>query len=208
MLRALVVLITAGTLLTGCATTPMDHRVAEIERAIAGMNSEDGFIDDNGLTLAGFEYFFGTSTLLSLDDWRKLTPGEKEDLLAKRGGLVARSLWVIQRNADIAAGIRAENPKVSAFEISQAIDNLGSEAVANCIESRTLVDDFCILILANIASRKEMNEASIQIAEYTKAMSDRRRMSQFNPLIHRSMMPPPARPMPKLPNSLRNRPQR
>lgn len=163
----------------GATGTSVDHRLAEVEQVVSKFHPDAMASEKEGLTALGYELFFpGRDIRSGLNVWRKLGPLQRLSYLERNASPFVRGVWAGGRNRELIEYIKGKSPESTPEEINQVIENLGVQAVQNCLESKTMHVDLCILMLGRIGSYEEINQARQVLAEHTNRLVSRTRGSK------------------------------
>lgn len=170
-LIAIILLVTPSHGATG---TTADHRLIQVER-IWKKFDPNLMLSRDGLTSAGYEVFFpGRDIAKGLYEWRRMTPLERLVFLQQEGDTLSRGLWASQRNDELSSDFKGKHPEMTDEDVGEVIENLGIEAVRNCLASKPPIHpDLCILFLARIASPREIRSAQHDVGWYLWYLSTR-----------------------------------
>jgi hypothetical protein len=176
--------------LSGCTTAPTvtDLHVAEVSRAIAA-DFEKVFSDEGDLTPYGYETFFGKSYGNDFATWQSMKPAEKLAFLETSPLVVARSLFVWERDKELKSAFKTQNPQLSDFDINLhfvSTDEVSALEVP-CIKEKWMAVDTCVFFFTPVADITAQNEAERRIDQYRKEIMLRQRGQTAMDMARRSM---------------------
>ncbi len=149
------------------AVTLTEQQVKQIELIHRHSDMNDWVSGKSGLTPIGYQLFFpGRNVKEGLKLWKRMNPFQRLAYVERYGSLLARGSWVDARNRWIALGLKVEVPEISGEEINGRIENLGVQAVKNCIGAGIFHADFCLFGYGRIARFDEMRQAELWLKYY------------------------------------------
>lgn len=171
-----ILVVYFGTESRAATGTVADHRLFQVQR-IWEKFDPNRMLFQGGLTDIGYEFFFpGRDVREGMMRWRRMAPFERLAFLEQEGDPLSRGLWASSRNDELTSDFRKKFPEFTEEDIGDVIDNLGIEAVRNCLASKPpMHPDHCILFLARIANPREIAAAQNQVGWYLWLTSNRKK---------------------------------